>query len=118
MSCSTKLWGVQDQVVILTNQCIMKLRAPGFAQVDRAAESGASTSSLMEVPPAEVRWAIPWQVPPHTCLYSTTGFTLKLAGGFSAGRAKLQHSSEYMSWLRGSADTYLCTMMPKKLPMF
>ncbi|KAL0043199.1 hypothetical protein WJX82_002022 [Trebouxia sp. C0006] len=50
-----------DQVVILTNQCIMKLRAPGFAQVHRAAESGASPTTLMEVPPAEVRWAIPWQ---------------------------------------------------------
>jgi len=97
MSCSTKLWGVQDQVVILTNQCIMKLRAPGFAQVHRAAESGVSPTSLMEVPPAEVRWAIPWQVPPHTCLYSTTGFTLKLESGFSLGRAKLQHSCEYIS---------------------
>ncbi|DBB13347.1 TPA: hypothetical protein ACH3X3_005082 [Trebouxia sp. C0006] len=50
-----------DQVVIVTNQCIMKLRAPGFAQVHRAAESGVSPTSLMEVPPAEVRWAIPWQ---------------------------------------------------------
>ncbi|KAL0043259.1 hypothetical protein WJX82_006661 [Trebouxia sp. C0006] len=50
-----------DQVVILTNQCIMNLRAPGFAQVHRAAESGASPTTLMEVPPAEVRWAIPWQ---------------------------------------------------------
>ena len=44
-------WGAQDQVVILTNQCIMKLRAPGFAQVHRAAESGASPTTLMEVPP-------------------------------------------------------------------
>ena len=58
-------WGVQDQVVILTNQCIMKLRASGFAQVHRAAESGMSPTSLIEVPPAEVRWAIPWQVHPH-----------------------------------------------------
>ena len=67
MLAVTKLnWGVQDQVVILTNQCIMKLRAPGFAQVHRAAESGVSPSSLMQVPPAEVRWAISWQVqPPH-----------------------------------------------------
>ena len=52
-------WGVQNQVVILTNQCIMKLRAPGFAQVHRAAESGAATSSLMKVSPAEVRWGHP-----------------------------------------------------------
>ena len=76
MSCSTKLWGVQDQVVILTNQCIMKLRAPGFAQVHRAAENGVSPTSLMEVPPAEVRWAIPWQVHPQTYSYSTAGPTL------------------------------------------
>ena len=55
-------WDVQDQVVILTNQCIMKLRAPGFAQVHRAAKSGVSLTNLMEVPPTEVRWAIPWQV--------------------------------------------------------
>lgn len=48
--------------MILTNQCIMKLRAPGFAQVHRAAESGVSTTNLTDVPPAEVRWAIPWQV--------------------------------------------------------
>ncbi len=58
-------WDVQDQVVILTNQCIMKLRAPGFAQVHRAAENGVSPTNLMEVP-AEVRWAIPWQVHPQT----------------------------------------------------
>ena len=81
-------WGVQDQVVILTNQCIMKLRAPGFAQVHRAAKSGASPTTLMEVPPAEVRWAIPWQVQPQTHLYSTAGPTLKLASNFSLGRAK------------------------------
>ncbi len=70
-------WGAQDQVVILTNQCIMKLRAPGFAQVHRAAESNASPTTLMEVPPAEVRWAIPWQVQPQTYLYSTAGPTLE-----------------------------------------
>ena len=81
-------WGAQDQVVILTNQCIMKLRAPGFAQVHRAAESNASPTTLMEVPPAEVRWAIPWQVQPQTYLYSTAGPTLKLASNFSLGRAK------------------------------
>jgi hypothetical protein len=81
-------WGAQDQVMILTNQCIMKLRAPGFAQVHRAAESGASPTTLMEVPPAEVRWAIPWQVQPQTYLYSTAGPTLKLASNFSLGRAK------------------------------
>jgi hypothetical protein len=96
MSCSTKLWGVQDQVVILTNQCIMKLRAPGFAQVHRAAEMGVSPTSLMEVPPAEVRWAIPWQVQPQTCFYSTAGFTLKLASNSALGTAKLQHLSAYM----------------------
>ena len=90
MLAVTKLdWGVQDQVVILTNQCIMKLRAPGFAQVHRAAESGAATSSLMEVPPAEVRWAIPWQVQPQTYLYSTAGPTMKFASNWSLGRAKL-----------------------------
>ena len=53
---------LQDQVVILTNQCIMKLRAPGFAQVHKAAETGVSPTSLIDVAPAEVRWAIPWQV--------------------------------------------------------
>ena len=53
---------MQDQVVILTNQCIVKLRAPGFAQVHRAAENGFSATNLTDVPPAEVRWAIPWQV--------------------------------------------------------
>ena len=67
VKCSSEL-GVQDQVVVLTNQCIMKLRAPGFAQVHRAAESGVSPTSLMEIPPAEVRWAIPWQVQPRCCL--------------------------------------------------
>ena len=82
--------------MILTNQCIMKLRAPGFAQVHRAAESGASPTSLLEVPPAEVRWAIPWQVQPHTCWYGTAGFTLRLASNCSLGRAKLQHLSGYM----------------------
>jgi len=82
--------------VILTNQCIMKLRAPGFAQVHRAAESGVSPTSLMEVPPAEVRWAIPWQVHPHASLYSTAGFTLKLASNFSRGRAEVQHLSANM----------------------
>ncbi|KAL3132004.1 hypothetical protein ABBQ32_14227 [Trebouxia sp. C0010 RCD-2024] len=51
----------EEQVVILTNRCIMKLRAPGFAQVHKAAESGISNTSLIDVPPAEVRWAIPWQ---------------------------------------------------------
>lgn len=40
----------------------MKLRAPGFAQVHKAAESGSHPTSLADVPPAEVRWAIPWQV--------------------------------------------------------
>lgn len=55
---------MQDQVVIMTNQCIMKLRAPGFAQVHQAAEKGTSLTSLMDVAPAEVRWAIPWQVLP------------------------------------------------------
>lgn len=44
----------------------MKLRAPGFAQVHKAAESGISNTSLIDVPPAEVRWAIPWQVG-HPC---------------------------------------------------
>ena len=56
--------------MILTNQCIMKLRAPGFAQVHKAAENGISTTNLTDVPPAEVRWAIPWQVHPsasHLC---------------------------------------------------
>ena len=53
---------LQDQVVVLTNRCIMKLRAPGFAQVHRAAEQGAVSTSLADLPPAEVRWAIPWQV--------------------------------------------------------
>ncbi|DBA67772.1 TPA: hypothetical protein ACH3X2_001206 [Trebouxia sp. C0005] len=42
-----------DHVVILTNQCIMKLRAPGFAQVHKAAASGMFPTSLMEIPPAE-----------------------------------------------------------------
>ncbi|KAL0023466.1 hypothetical protein WJX79_007540 [Trebouxia sp. C0005] len=37
-----------DQVV--TNQCIMKLRARGFAQVHRAAESGASSSASWRSP--------------------------------------------------------------------
>ena len=40
----------------------MKLRAPGLAQVHKAAETGISPTSLIDVPPAEVRWAIPWQV--------------------------------------------------------
>ncbi len=59
----------------------MKLRAPGFAQVHRTAESGVSPTTLMEVPPAEVRWAIPWQVHLYYCLpslYRNTGPTLKL----------------------------------------
>ncbi|DBA72334.1 TPA: hypothetical protein ACH3X2_010575 [Trebouxia sp. C0005] len=42
-SLATLMW---DQVGILTNQCIMKLRAPGFAQVHRAAESGVSPPAL------------------------------------------------------------------------
>ena len=40
----------------------MKLRAPGFAQVHKAAEQGVVSTSLADLPPAEVRWAIPWQV--------------------------------------------------------
>ena len=53
---------LQEQVVVLTNRCIMKLRAPGFAQVHKAAEQGVVSTSLADLPPAEVRWAIPWQV--------------------------------------------------------
>ena len=42
----------------------MKLRAPGFAQVHKAAGNTTSPSGIVDVPPAEVRWAIPWQVGP------------------------------------------------------
>ena len=54
--------------MILTNKCIMKLRAPGFAQVHKAAETGNVSTGLTDVPPAEVRWAIPWQVWPQLLL--------------------------------------------------
>ena len=42
----------------------MKLRAPGFAQVHKAAGNSTSPLGIVDVPPAEVRWAIPWQVGP------------------------------------------------------
>ncbi len=85
-------WGMQDQVVILANQCIMKLRAPGFAQVHRIAENDVSPTSLMEVPPAEVRWAIPWQSHPHCCLtkHTPAGPALQLASKFVWAGPKLQ----------------------------
>ena len=71
--------------MILTNQCIMKLRAPGFAQVHKAAEKGVLTTNLTDVPPAEVRWAIPKQVhcnASHLCntrfrRLASTGCTVK-----------------------------------------
>ena len=49
-------------MVILTNRCIMKLKAPGFKQDHKAAENGLSPTSVIDRPPAEVRWAISWQV--------------------------------------------------------
>lgn len=46
----------------------MKLRAPGFAQVHKSAEQGSVSTSLADLPSAEVRWAIPWQVTPSFSL--------------------------------------------------
>jgi hypothetical protein len=47
-----------DQVVIITNRSIMLVAAPGFAQLDRAAEVGAS--GIAGVPPGELVGVIRW----------------------------------------------------------
>jgi len=112
--------------VILTNQCIMKLKAPGFARVHRAAERGVSPTSRMEVPPAEVRWAIPWQVHAHYCLpssYSNTGPTLKLEcnlcnvvqsqTALAKSNCSIGLHTLFDVWVL--ADKCVCKMMPHKL---
>ena len=63
------LFAVQEHVVVLTNRRIMQLKAPGFAEIQRAAEMGQSPTSMADLPAAKVSWAVSWQVGIfNTCL--------------------------------------------------
>ena len=53
---------LQEHVVVLTNRRIMQLKAPGFAEIQRAAEMGQSPTSMADLPAAKVSWAVSWQV--------------------------------------------------------
>ena len=48
--------------MVLTNRRIMQLKAPGFADIQRAAEMGQSPTSMADLPAAKVSWAVSWQV--------------------------------------------------------
>lgn len=54
-----------ERVVVLTNAAIVCLLAPGFAAVHRDATAGKfdAKGSAPDVPVAELRWAVLWQVP-------------------------------------------------------
>lgn len=48
--------------MVLTNRRIMQLKAPGFAEIQRAAEMGQPPTSMADLPAAKVSWAVSWQV--------------------------------------------------------
>ena len=53
----------EDRVLILTNSAMLCLYAPGFAAIHAAAEEGESDiSGAPDIPAAEIRWAVLWQV--------------------------------------------------------
>ena len=51
-----------DRVAVLTDHAIVCLAAPGFAQLQAAAEQGGLQTAAPDVPAAELRWAVLWQV--------------------------------------------------------
>jgi vacuolar protein sorting-associated protein 13A/C len=51
----------EDRVVMLTNRGILMLVAPGFSQVQKAAEAGRPPTNVLEIPAAQVKWAVTWQ---------------------------------------------------------
>ena len=52
-----------DRVLVLTDSAMVCLLAPGFAAIHAAATEGRLDSSgAPEIPSAELRWAVLWQV--------------------------------------------------------
>lgn len=56
-----------DRVALMTNQHLMLLNAPGFARVHAGAEEGNAPGNEDEIPVAQIRWSVEWQV----CLQSS-----------------------------------------------
>lgn len=51
-----------EAVVLLTNRRLLCLTAPGFAVLHERAERSNAAIPMSEVPTAELRWAVEWQV--------------------------------------------------------
>jgi hypothetical protein len=59
-----------ERVALLTNQRLMLLSAPGFARMHAAAEEGVLPGNEDEIPAAQIKWSVEWQVGPLFCIIS------------------------------------------------
>ena len=55
---------LDERVALMTNQRLMLLHAPGFQRIHEAAKEGVTPGNEDDIPVAETRWSVEWQVCP------------------------------------------------------
>jgi hypothetical protein len=53
---------LDERVALMTNQRLMLLHAPGFQRIHEAAKEGVAPGNEDDIPVAEIRWSVEWQV--------------------------------------------------------